>query len=501
MRNNVILVGFGIASIGFAAAGFYFEFTKAVWSGIVVGFNFSLIYFLYTKSKSMRLVEDILKDLEKSNRVILGTSDQILNTNRELEEGSLEQSESLHETATALDEINAMAQRSSANCENSTELSRECVSAAGKGKEAVLNLRSSFSKMKEGNITFSNYISESNNKILEISNVIKEINAKTKVINDIVFQTKLLSFNASVEAARAGEHGKGFSVVAEEIGNLANLSGSAADEISSMLEESTTRVDSIVEESQSAVERISTGSVDSISQGEEAVNLCADSLDEISKCIDEVNKSVYEIASATSEQRQGVEEITSAVNLLNQVNQKINLVVGQSKQVAYSVSKESERLDEIVDSIVLATTGRPRITNTDAELFEWNDSYLIHVDDMDNEHQILVEKINLLVESLNTDGCKDTLERYNDMCDYTVEHFTHEEEFMRSFSYSEYDAHKKIHDNLLGILRSHEVDIKNGSVDKQKLVAFLKNWLISHIMGVDTKYAGEYGESHHHRAA
>ncbi|MBC7465119.1 MAG: hypothetical protein H7256_03945 [Bdellovibrio sp.] len=49
----------------------------------------------------------------------------------------------------------------------------------------------------------------------------EEIGNKTKVINDIVFQTKLLSFNASVEAARAGEHGKGFAVVAEEVGKLA----------------------------------------------------------------------------------------------------------------------------------------------------------------------------------------------------------------------------------------------------------------------------------------
>ena len=61
--------------------------------------------------------------------------------------------------------------------------------------------------------------------------LIETINQKTSVINDIVFQTKLLSFNASVEAARAGEHGKGFAVVAEEVGNLAQMSGNAAQEI------------------------------------------------------------------------------------------------------------------------------------------------------------------------------------------------------------------------------------------------------------------------------
>ena len=72
--------------------------------------------------------------------------------------------------------------------------------------------------------------------------LISEIGNKTKVINDIVFQTKLLSFNASVEAARAGEHGKGFSVVAEEVGNLAHMSGNSAKEITQLLESSINRV-------------------------------------------------------------------------------------------------------------------------------------------------------------------------------------------------------------------------------------------------------------------
>lgn len=52
----------------------------------------------------------------------------------------------------------------------------------------------------------------------ELTDQFKEVISKTAVINGIVMQTRLLSFNASVEAARAGEHGKGFAVVAEEIG-------------------------------------------------------------------------------------------------------------------------------------------------------------------------------------------------------------------------------------------------------------------------------------------
>ncbi len=89
----------------------------------------------------------------------------------------------------------------------------------------------------------------SSEQLKAVVDTVHRISEKTGIINDIVFQTKLLSFNASVEAARAGEHGKGFAVVAEEIGGLATTSGGAAVEITKIVEESreqlTTAVDSI----------------------------------------------------------------------------------------------------------------------------------------------------------------------------------------------------------------------------------------------------------------
>jgi methyl-accepting chemotaxis protein len=78
-------------------------------------------------------------------------------------------------------------------------------------------------------------------EIESVTETMAEIREKAKMINDIVFQTKLLSFNASVEAARAGEHGKGFAVVAEEMGNLARASGEAAKEIEVILNSSVDR--------------------------------------------------------------------------------------------------------------------------------------------------------------------------------------------------------------------------------------------------------------------
>lgn len=101
---------------------------------------------------------------------------------------------------------------------------------------------------KETSETVQAMVAESqiaNRGLQDLVLLIGKIREKTKVIDEIVFQTRLLSFNASVEAARAGEHGKGFAVVAEEVGSLAQMSGSAAKEISAILAEGVSKAESL----------------------------------------------------------------------------------------------------------------------------------------------------------------------------------------------------------------------------------------------------------------
>ncbi len=81
-----------------------------------------------------------------------------------------------------------------------------------------------------------------------ISTIILEIWEKTKTIHLIVRKTELLSFNASIEAARAGQAGRGFSVIANEVHSLANLSGAAAREIEALIEQSLAKVNVTVGE-------------------------------------------------------------------------------------------------------------------------------------------------------------------------------------------------------------------------------------------------------------
>jgi methyl-accepting chemotaxis protein len=489
-----------LGAIGFfgAVLGAVFLFDKEISKSFVLAGTLGvlpMIVILFKQAKSRNQLTNFFESLEKTGDVISGTSDQILNTTNELEHGSLEQSESLHETATALDEIFATAQKNTDHTRNATMKVNECVESTEKGRKAVDNLLNSFSSIREGNDEFSSFISDTNNKILEISDVINEINDKTKIINDIVFQTKLLSFNASVEAARAGEHGKGFSVVAEEVGNLANLSGTAADEISSMLEDSISTVNKIVEENSKEIKSILEKGTTSIENGNLAVTDCQTSFETISSGVESVKGLVLDISRASAEQTQGVEEITEAVRMLDQINQKTTLVTGQAKQVAYSVTKESETLNELVENMRSFTPGVPQEKSDEIDLFVWNTKYELNVAEMDKEHIILVDKINILVGNLNGAELDDIVASYKDLLDYTVIHFRDEEEFMAEIKYPEFEAHKKIHDNLITLLRSYGEELVAGNVDKEKVVAFLKNWLITHIMGVDMKYADHHNHT------
>lgn len=129
--------------------------------------------------------------------------------------------------------------------------------------------------------------------------MILEIAEKTKVINEIVFQTKLLSFNASVEAARAGEQGKGFAVVAEEVGNLATMSGNAAQDISNMLGESTAKVQEIVRQTKEEMSRLTTQSKNDVENGIKVARDCDVVLNEIVKNVNHVDQLVREITEAS----------------------------------------------------------------------------------------------------------------------------------------------------------------------------------------------------------
>ena len=205
--------------------------------------------------------------------------------------------------------------------------------------------------MTKSTLAIANQIEQSNHEISEIAKVIREIDTKTRVINDIVFQTKLLSFNASVEAARAGEHGKGFAVVAEEIGNLAQMSGSAAKEISQMLSTSVTTVETIVASTRSKLETLTKDTKSCVEKGINVSKSCGDLLQNVVSDVSEAEQMANDIAHSCKEQSTAVGEVNAGMLQMDTVTQQNASVATMTSHAAEKLSAQSSSLNEIVEAL------------------------------------------------------------------------------------------------------------------------------------------------------
>jgi methyl-accepting chemotaxis protein len=231
------------------------------------------------------------------------------------------QASALQETVASVEQVSAMIGKTADNAANSHKHAESTRAIANNGKEAVEQMISSIDQIHSSNTAIMNQVELSNTQITDIVRLISEIGSKTKVINDIVFQTKLLSFNASVEAARAGEHGKGFAVVAQEVGNLAQMSGTAAEEISTLLDGSIDRVKKIVDEMKSKIQTLVVTGQEKVDAGAATARACSDIFDKMRTGTEEIGRMIGEISVASKEQAQGIQEINKAMTALDKLTQ------------------------------------------------------------------------------------------------------------------------------------------------------------------------------------
>lgn len=327
----------------------------------IAGIVISVLLLLYVSSNIASGLRKIASQLDESGGHVSSAATEIASASEELARATADQAASLQETSSSIEEISSMISANTENAKQSTLYSNKSLSDAEKGKKVVGDMIHAIGDINESNNSILEQINETNGKIQDIINIINEIGTKTKVINDIVFQTKLLSFNASVEAARAGEQGKGFSVVAEEVGNLASMSGTAALEITNMLEASIRTVEGIVKESKDKIGSLIMISKEKVEVGTRVAQECSEVLDEIVVSVSGVSKRVNEISSASQEQAQGTQEITKAISQLDQATQQNSSNSSQSANAAGDLSHQAEKLNHLVHVLVQTIEGQDKL--------------------------------------------------------------------------------------------------------------------------------------------
>lgn len=309
-----------------------------------------------------KTIASIIANLTDNSNQVTSAAQQIASSSEELSQAATEQAASLEETASSIEEMNSMVQKNAENAQRTSELASSSSHSAEKGKQVVREMIGAIDDISVSNQTIMEQIDVSNQQISDIVKVIAEIGEKTKVINDIVFQTKLLSFNASVEAARAGEHGKGFAVVAEEVGNLAQMSGNAAMEISSMLENSIQKVEGIVNDTKQKVGGLVTSGRSKVEVGSRIAKECGKVLEEIVHNVSSVTQMANEISIACQEQAQGVQEITKAMSQLDQVTQTNAATSEEAASAAEELSSQADSLRSVVGILVKTVKGEGKFT-------------------------------------------------------------------------------------------------------------------------------------------
>mgnify|MGYP000586021662 CR=1 FL=1 len=224
----------------------------------------------------------------------------------DLSASSNQQAASLEETAAALEEITANIQGNTEASSQMAILAQSVTSAANNGQELA---------------------NKTANAMDEINTQVSSINVAIEVIDQIAFQTNILSLNAAVEAATAGEAGKGFAVVAQEVRNLASRSAEAAKEIKNIVEAASSKAND--------GKAIS----DNMIKGYEELNV------NIGNTIDKIEQ----VATASKEQERGIVQINDAVNALDHATQK-------NAQVADDISNMAGEITQMSNALVTAAS-------------------------------------------------------------------------------------------------------------------------------------------------
>ncbi len=274
-------------------------------------------------------------NLSKSADIIDSTANNLNKTSQELSSATSEQAASVEETTASLEEISGMVENNVTNAEEAFNLAEMVKKSSEKGEQSMILLKEAMSDIKK-----------SNQRIEALVSVIENIGEKTAVMDEIVFQTKLLSFNASVEAERAGEHGRGFAVVAQEVGNLASLTGKSASDISTIVKES-------IEEAR----HVTLENNEKVKLGDQYANEMSEHLLSIKEASKSVSVSSRQVLDASKEQSIGIAQINTAMGQVDKANQINSSMADETATYSDKLDTETDNLKRVVSDIKVLIQG------------------------------------------------------------------------------------------------------------------------------------------------
>jgi len=254
-------------------------------------------------------LRDAITDMlikNKENGLTLQKSSNILLENVEsLNNASKEATISLEKTSLSLEQITKNISNNNTTVSKMSNYGNNVKSSVGLGQELA---NKTTTAMEEINV--------------EVSAITDAIS----IIDQIAFQTNILSLNAAVEAATAGEAGKGFAVVAQEVRNLATRSADAANDIKELVANATTKADN----------------------GKEIADKMIDGYTHLNESITQTLNMISDVEKSSQEQQREIKEINTIMSNLDKQTKRNETIASQTQQIASQTQQIAN--DIVVDA-------------------------------------------------------------------------------------------------------------------------------------------------------
>ena len=224
-------------------------------------------------------LSEIIRQISKSADSVRNGAEQMSDGTTRLAEGTSKQASSIETLAGAIDEISEQIKNNTENAEKADNLSKVTADRITNQDREIKNMLSAMDEIK----------SRSN-----------EISVIIKTIEDIAFQTNILSLNAAIEAARAGQAGKGFAVVADEVRNLASKSAEAASNTNALI----------------------TATIDAVNNGAEIAERTAAAMTEVKSYSEQTAGYISKISEASALQSESVRRVEEDADMIRKVTEQ-----------------------------------------------------------------------------------------------------------------------------------------------------------------------------------
>ncbi len=266
---------------------------------------------LYESMRGMRdqMKETLLSIGESSSHVSCGSGD-LAKASQSLAEGATEQAGAVEELHATISDITVTMEKSAQSAEESYSKAQHYADAADSSREEMHRMMEAMGRINEASARIGDIISK---------------------IESIAAQTNLLSLNASIEAARAGDSGRGFSVVADQIRELANQSAKAAVDTRELIE----------------------GSIKEVAEGNSSAERAAHAIESVVDGIKQIAEFSRNLKNMVEDQTEAVRQAEVGVDQISEVVQVNAATAQQASATSEELSAQATILDELVGRFVL----------------------------------------------------------------------------------------------------------------------------------------------------